>query len=106
MNIDWQLPWRELYPGHRENDSLQKELIKEISKKHPAYGEDPKVIGRRVDTDDILVTLNNTKVAVIHLTYAGKVDQYPEKYPWTTIFENIEAFVENCMKVDAQDYEE
>ncbi len=106
MSIDWKLPWRELCPDHRETLSLQEELDKEISKAHPIYGKEPRIVARRIDTDDVLVLLNNNKVAVVHLTYSGQVDQFPEEYPWTTIFENMETFVEECMKVDALGYEE
>lgn len=92
MNKSWQRPWRGVYVDNKEQESLRAELVREISPAHPLHDRDPCVIGRRVDNDDILVKTNDGRFAVVHLTWSGRIDQYPDKYPWTVFFASIETF--------------
>lgn len=87
-HIRWREPW---YPieSETEQHSIQIELIKEISPAHPLWGTNPVAIGRNQGCDDVLLIINESRFAIVHLTWTGKCDQYPDKFPWTTIFDDI-----------------
>ncbi|MBU1218785.1 hypothetical protein KKF97_03160 [Myxococcota bacterium] len=87
-HIRWREPW---YPVESETEqhSIQIELLKEISPVHPLWGTNPVVLGRHQGCDDVLLILNEGQFAIVHLTWTGKFDQYPDKYPSATIFDDI-----------------
>ena len=71
-----------------EKKSLQSKLKCEVGPKHLLWNQKPIVFARNTSGDDILVRTKNNRIAYVHLTYSGKIDQYPEKYPHCEIFEN------------------
>lgn len=65
---------------------MQKALERELSAAHPLFSRSPKVIGRCRATDDVVVSLGDGSFAIVHLTWQGKPDQFPDKYPaWTGV---------------------
>ena len=72
--------------------SLQSTLASELTQAHPLFLKQPKVFGRCIANDDVVAVLNDGRIAVIHLTWKGKPDQYPDKYPPWGCFSTVEAF--------------
>ena len=73
MKYQWLEPWNEI--AEAQVDFFQTELLKEISSSHSLFGLQMRPIGRSLAADDILVQVNNSKYAVVHLTWAGKGDR-------------------------------
>lgn len=73
MKYQWLEPWNEI--AEDQVDFFQTELLKEISSSHYLFGLQMRPIGRSLAADDILVLVNNSKYAVVHLTWAGKGDK-------------------------------
>ena len=99
--IRWRTPWRAVY----DEASLQKALERELSAQHPLFNKAPRIIGRSAASDDVVASLNDGSLAFIHLTWQGKPDQYPEKFPaWTRIpsIEQLNTYIEQ----DSQEYED
>ena len=86
--ISWQEPW---LPIHDESEwrGLQTELEKELSSAHPLWDSGASVFGRHQGCDDVLVALHDGRFAIVHLVWHGKIDQYPDKYPWTVLYDDI-----------------
>jgi hypothetical protein len=87
----WKQPW---HPLDSNETTLQRELENEVSPAHPLWQKGAVVIGRREDKDDVAVRLNDGRVACVHLTWQGKVDAYPDKYPSTTFYNSIDSLFE------------
>lgn len=104
IDITWKRPWRPLQSG-AEIQGLQRELEKEVGPQHPLWGRSAKVIGRRVDNDDVLVHLSDGSFASVHLVWHGRIDAYPATYPTTLIYSSISEFVSQ-MRQDAVEYGE
>ncbi len=54
---------------------IQKELNSEIGRKHPLWGLKPVVFAKSNCSDDVLVHLNDSRVACVHLIWHGHIDQ-------------------------------
>ncbi len=81
-------PWSDIteYPeGHRE--ALARELEKELEPNHILYGLSSKVLAKREDQDDILVS-NDLGYFTIHLTWSGKAEISP--FPKSERFDSLE----------------
>ncbi|WP_143707483.1 hypothetical protein [Uliginosibacterium sp. TH139] len=103
-DILWQRPWRAVYDASLNDEarSLQDALDQELSISHPLFSEAPKVIGRSTSGDDVVAQMNDGSFALIHLTWQGKPDQIPEKFPaWSRV-----KTVEHLNSVIAQDAKE
>jgi hypothetical protein len=75
----------------RQRFLLEEELEKELSKGHPLADLPIKIVAKRDDQDDVLVTLGggeNGRVAEVHLTWSGRAEADP-RWPSTVIFESI-----------------
>jgi hypothetical protein len=81
-------PWRQVI-DERERLLLEEELRKEIGDRHPLADLQIKVHARRDDRDDVLVSLEDGRVAEFHLTWSGKKDAHPN-WPRTIILESME----------------
>ncbi len=81
-------PWRQV-ADERERSLLEEELRKEIGDGHLLAGLGAKVLARRDDRDDILVSLERGQVAEVHLTWSGKKEPHPS-WPRTVIFESMD----------------
>ena len=87
-NINWPESWWYLENEIALKNSIQKELDLELSEHHPLWDCNPQVLAKSESSDDILVTLNDNRYALVHLTWNGKVDSFPQEYPKTTFFFN------------------
>ncbi|WP_128927391.1 hypothetical protein [Bradyrhizobium guangxiense] len=81
-------PWRQII-DERERLLLEEELRREIGDRHPLAGLEIKVDARRDDRDDVLVSLDDGRVAEVHLTWSGKKEAHPS-WPATIILESME----------------
>lgn len=92
--IEWKGPWRAVERSGKVDElaSLQRELSKELTDVHPLASLEPRVIGRCSASDDIVVELNDGRLAIVHLTWCGKPDQFPDKFPDTTIYSSVAEF--------------
>lgn len=101
--VVWLYPWYAM--ARRSRDIMQRELKKELSVVHPLYKLNPKVIARSDEADDIFVALDENKFAEIHLTWQGRVDQYPKEFPRYCIYNSITEFhycraINTCEPID------
>lgn len=80
---DWPDHWWYLKDEAKLRMGLQRELHAELSDVHPLWGLRPIVVARCERNDDILVSLSDGRLAIVHLVWHGHVDQYPDKYPST-----------------------
>ena len=81
-------PWSDIngYPeSHRE--TLEQELEKELHTDHILFGLSSRVIAKREDCDDILVS-NEQGYFVVHLTWSGKTEN--KSFPTTEQFDTLE----------------
>jgi len=83
--------------------TLERELAAELSPEHVLAGVKVKVIARRQDQDDVLFELldGSARVAVVHLTYAGRGNS---QWPRATLFENLEAWRSERMLPDSEEF--
>lgn len=89
--IAWNRRWRPVWDD-AEATSLQLALRKEISAAHPLFALNVQVIGRCTGSDDVVVTLGDGRVGVVHLTWQGRPDQFPDKYPGWGAYPTVSAF--------------
>jgi hypothetical protein len=83
-------PWYRLLDD-RQRLRLEEEIGREISSGHPLAGLSLRVLAKRDDSDDVLLTLDeseNGRVAEVHLTWSGKNERDP-RWPATTIFKSL-----------------
>lgn len=61
-------------------------------------------IAKRVDNDDILFYLPNNKYsfAVVHLTWSK--ENKDSEFPLTRFYSSLEEWIDNCMKIDHENY--
>lgn len=84
--------------------SLIKELKNELPQSHVLYNESYELIARKSNNDDVVLELENGKIAVVHLTWNSKTEA--DGYPKTRIYENKKDFWEKEMKFDITDFKE
>ncbi len=100
--ITWLSPWRKI-EYDAEIPGIQNQLELEISKEHQLWSMEAKVLGRRVDCDDIVIKTKDNIYAIVHLVWStGSGDS---NYPSTKIYESINDFIKQ-MKEDAAEYGE
>jgi hypothetical protein len=104
LDISWKLPWCALI-FQSEILGFQTQLEKEITDSHPLWGKGAVVFGRRVDCDDVVVSLNEGKYANVHLVWGSGQDAFPAKYPDTLIYNSLDDFI-TSMNEDALEYGE
>jgi len=103
-DIHWKLPWRPLrYAG--EVPGLQQRLEKEITPPHPLWGQGAQVIGRRIDCDDVVVSLTGGRYACVHLVWGARPEPFPARYPHAFIYPSFAEFQAD-MEEDARAYGE
>jgi hypothetical protein len=91
MAEEWLEPWY-LLADEGQRSLLEKELKTELAEGHPLAGLSVKVVARRDDRDDVLVTLDegeNGRIAEVHLTWSGKREADP-RWPRTVMFKSME----------------
>jgi hypothetical protein len=86
---------------------MERELQRELSAGHPLFGLPVKTLARRQDCDDVLFALQDGtgRVAVVHLTWTHSP---PERPPWpgTTLFQSLEIWAAEGMRLDAAEFGE
>jgi hypothetical protein len=99
--IQWRFPWRPVPP--EQDAGTVAELHREMPTGHVLFGRTVQTVGRRQDCDDVLFYLGESvpQFAVVHLTYARETR--PE-WPNTTLFDTLEAWTEQSMIPDAEDF--
>jgi|688.fasta_scaffold234429_2 hypothetical protein len=99
--VQWREPWLAVTPDYAPKGEA--ELRRELSARHVLSGRSVEAIGRRQDCDDVLFYLGDTapRFAVVHLTY--KQETLPE-WPWTVMFDTLDAWLEQCMIPDAEEF--
>jgi hypothetical protein len=70
---------------------------------HVLIGRAVQTVGRRQDCDDVLFYLGASvpQFAVVHLTYARETRA---EWPETRLFDTLEAWIQQCMVPDAEDF--
>ena len=95
MKIDeltWAAPWSPL-STEQEAIGLQRQLDREVTGRHPLCGRVASVVGRRIDNDDIVVTLLDGSYAKVHLTWsASDAGPSADKYPKWLAYRSLEDF--------------
>ena len=71
IQIDWMSPWQAVESEETFN-SLQRQLMLELRELHVLSNLHPRVIGRRVDNDDVAVVLHDGRYATVHLVWPAK----------------------------------
>ncbi len=99
--IQWRVPWWPVSPEHEAGTAA--ELRREMCAGHVLFGKTVQAVGCRQDRDDVLFYLGESgpQFAVVHLTYA--LETRPE-WPRTKLFDTVEAWVQQCMIPDAEDF--
>lgn len=95
-------------PWQRTSQPLHEELARETSPPHPLHGVAARAVARRQDNDDVLFELYASNApadfAVVHLTWSGHPDQFPE-FPGTELYPTFTAWVAERMAPDVEDWE-
>src|SRR5262245_54434334 len=99
--IQWREPWRPVPPDHAAEAAA--ELQREMCAGHVLFGRAVQAVGRRQDCDDVLFYLGESapQFAVVHLTYQRETR--PE-WPSTSVFDALDAWIEQCMIPDAEGF--
>ncbi|MDA0150266.1 hypothetical protein [Vibrio sp. LaRot3] len=87
--INWPEPWWHLDENVSVRAGIQKELQCEIGPKHPLWQLKPMAIAKNDANDDVIVLLNDGRFACVHLVWSGKIDQFPDKYPSSIVFDCV-----------------
>lgn len=100
--IRWRAPWR---PLHHPADlpALQLQLERELGEGHPLWNGNAKVIGRRVDNDDVVVVCPDGAVATVHLDWAIGPHIHLAEYPSVIVHESLKSF-QKVIDCDALEY--
>jgi ABC-type amino acid transport substrate-binding protein len=69
--------------------TFEVELAREVAPGHALANLTGRIIAKRDDCDDVLVALNDGRVAVVHLTWSGRREA-DTRWPTTTIYESLE----------------
>jgi hypothetical protein len=103
-DIQWRAPWRPLtHP--LDLPALQNQFRRELAEGHPLWDRDAKVVGRRVDSDDVLVVCSDGAVATVHLDWATGPHRFPDEYPSVVAHESLTEF-QKVVDEDALEYGE
>ena len=89
--LEWLEPWGPVWPA--SESALKAEVLAE----HPLLSEEIRVIGRRGDCDDVLLSLpdNQSAFAVVHLTWSKKEEKVVRNQ--LTFYSSLWDWMENCM---------
>ena len=71
-DLAWMAPWRAVVDA-AEADGLKRQLAREIGRRHPLRGKPLKVVGRRVDCDDVVAVMPDGTYVNVHLVWQPDV---------------------------------
>ena len=99
--VTWLEPWYPVDEFGAERvvemaAALEKQLRREICKRHVLHGESVSLIARRADTDDVLFALAGGRVAEVHLTWRRGTEPDP-RWPDTAIFASLDQWARESM---------
>jgi len=95
--IRWFQPWRAIVDDGRR-ESLESELKREAGRGHPLHGVEVRAVARRMDMDEVCYELGeSSQLAVVRLKFALA---QPLPSPETRIYDDVDAFVAECMMPD------
>jgi hypothetical protein len=102
-DINWREPWHPLEAARRR--ALESQLQKELSPHHRLFGRTAVALGCRCDNDDVLFLIagERTTLAVVHLTWRGSPDPYPD-WPWTVFFDGVQDWTRRCLQLDHEQW--
>jgi len=102
--MEWLDPWWSTADRNAHfHEAFLKQLQLEVSPHHQMFGLPVRLIARGNGDDALFELLDGSgRVAVVHLTWA-KVQEDPP-WPVTTIYPNIESFVEQCMRPEHEEW--
>ncbi|WP_315719605.1 MULTISPECIES: hypothetical protein [unclassified Bradyrhizobium] len=81
-------PWFLLTDDHVRT-TLEAELAREIAPGHALAHLPGSIVAKRDDCDDVLVTLRDGRVAVVHLTWSGGREADPRR-PTTVFYDSLD----------------
>lgn len=103
--MNWLAPWHSIADDAAQVAGMERELGRELSAGHPLYGLPVRALGRRQDCDDVLFAIadGTGRVAVVHLTWTHSP---PEPLPWpiTIVYPSIDAWAEEGMRPDNEEF--
>ena len=102
--IEWEEPWRAIQFA-AEIPHIQNQLEREISQEHPLFGLDARVVGRRIDNDDVVAVLKDGRYVNVHLVWSTGTSPgaFPSEYPSWFSYGTLDEFTQ-AMQADAADY--
>ena len=102
--LSWTAPWRAVVDA-AEAAGLEQQLAREIGRRHPLHGRPLKVIGRRVDGDDVVALAPDGTCVNVHLTWSHGAWRRWFSRDWPTWFAYgpVRAFAA-AMAKDAADH--
>ncbi|MUV15337.1 hypothetical protein [Noviluteimonas gilva] len=97
--IGWAEPW---YAA--ETPGVQNQLEREISQKHPLHGLGARVVGRRIDNDDVVAVLQDGRYVNVHLVWSPHTCA-DGTYPGWFCYGTLDEF-KKAMRADAEEYQD
>lgn len=98
------LKFLEPYQEEIEEQALLQELALELPQNHPLANQKVDfLLAKRIDQEEIILELENGSLAVVHLTWKGKVEQ--AGYPRTRIYRTEKEFWQQEMREVIEDYQ-
>jgi len=99
FNLEFLDPYRDaMEMEEKEVKSLLDELYLELPNKHPLSGVELELIARKTHNDDIVVELEDQRIAVVHLTWKSKKEM--DEFPIVRMFKDNLEFWKLEMKSD------
>lgn len=95
MTVQWLVPWHAVENGDRRS-ALESELRHELAPTHVLFKSRVTVLALRQDRDDVLFSLEDGRVAEVHLTWRRGMETDP-RWPKTVIFPSLAVWVEEHM---------
>ncbi len=94
--VAWLDPW---YPvdDAEQRAAFERQLAREIAPGHSLTGLTAHLIARRDGTDDALFSLEDGRVAEVHMTWHRSRETDP-RWPATAIFTSLEAWADDSMR--------
>ena len=103
-DLVWQAPWRAVVEPD-EAAGLEAQLKRELGRRHPLHGKSLRVLGRRIDNDDIVALGPDGTYVNVHLTWSddGWRRRFMRDVPAWFAYGPTRAFAA-AMAKDAADY--
>ncbi len=95
-------PWVEALDLPECGEYLKRELLKELSEEHFLSGQTLKVLAKRQDNDDVLFSLSEGRLVIVHLTWIGRSER--KGFPRTLVYQNKKEFWRLRLKEDIEEF--